>query len=438
MSILLAIIALGVLILVHELGHFIAAKLCGVYVERFSIGFGKPLWKVKKGETEYCLSAVPLGGYVKLHRMLEEEDVIEGKESAAFFNKSYPKKIFIITAGVLFNIIFAVLLLSFVFMAGYRAYSPVVGEVEEGRSAYISGFESGDRIVSADGKDIRAWEEFSSLLDSSEGSVSVVIERNLARRERMELFITADKVDYTMPNGETILIADPGMSVWLEPVVGGLSTGFPAEKAGIKKGDRFVSINGIAMGQWQDVGRVIRDRAELETNVIIERSGERLDFVITPQKSPDAEGVGLIGVMPPAGDVVLREDMLTSLALGVDRTWAVTKAIGHGLKQLVTGEVSRESLGGPILIVQEGAKSAESGYERYLAFMALISINLAILNILPVPVLDGGYVVMFTYEAVFRRKMSPNARMRGQQVGIMLLALLMVFAFYNDILRFFK
>ncbi|MDR2883560.1 MAG: RIP metalloprotease RseP [Deferribacteraceae bacterium] len=437
MSVILAIVALGVLILVHELGHFLIAKLCGVYVERFSIGFGPQLLTRTKNGTEYCISAIPLGGYVKLHRMFEEEEAIEGKEGAAFFNKSYPKKIFVIAAGVLFNVIFAVVLMSAIFMIGYKSYSPLVGSVVSGSAAERAGFVAGDRILSVDGESVRSFEEFLYKMNDTVSSLSDI--EVVRDGKKFTLPIENLKQSYTNQLGETVEVADTGVELYIPPVVGGIAPMSAAEKAGLQVGDRIVSIAGTPMNRWQDISGAVRTHAEEPLLVVAERDGESLELTITPiANDVSGETIGVLGVIAGGGDLTLRENPFTAVALGFSRTVEMTGLIYKGMWQLVSGKVSADNLGGPILIVKEAANSAKDGIERYFAFTAFISLNLAVLNILPVPILDGGYIVMYLFEAITRRKVGARVRETGQRIGFALLGLLMVFAFYNDIVRFIK
>jgi regulator of sigma E protease len=445
MSYLMAVLALAILILVHELGHFIAAKLCGVYVERFSIGFGKVLLSKKIGDTEYCISAIPLGGYVKLHRMTEDEDIPEDdeeamkvvmrKEDQAFYNKPYHKKIIIIVAGVTFNMIFAVLLLGAIYLTGYQAYSPLVGSVDEAGPAREAGFEPGDRILSIDGKLVRSWDGFffdADELSKEASETVVVVNRDGAT---VGLPFRLEQMTYQDMFGEEQQAVNLGMGVLVSPVIGDVNIGYPAEAAGLQKDDLVLSINGAAVKEWSDIGAFVQSQPEGAIDFEVSRNGKVMNFEVTPTES---DGRRIVGILASAGDVMLRENPVTAIKLGFQRTIDTTVLICKSLLKLATGKISKDNVGGPILIVQEASKSAKDGLERYLAFMAVISINLAILNMLPVPILDGGHVVVYTIERIRRKPISVAMRESGQKVGFALLALLMIFAFYNDIVRFIK
>ena len=443
-SIILAVLALAVLILVHELGHFLAAKACGVHVERFSIGFGKALLSKKIGETEYCISLIPLGGYVKLHRMIKEEepdledpdsvDMYARKESAAFYNKPYYKKMVIILAGVFFNMVFAVILMSTIFMSGYKSSSPVVGSVDAEGPAMVAGFMPGDKVVSVMGMPVRSWEEFYIELSRKATSAKVVVARD---GREVTLDFPIEKMEYTNLFGEPEEGVNLGMSVRFLPIIGDVSPGYPAALAGIKAGDTIVSIDGNAVSQWADIPKYIAGHVdETPINLEIERKGAQMSFDIVPQKSPS--GSNIIGIMALAGDITIKENPAKALAMGFKRTAESTYVIYKSIWMLVSGKVSKDNLGGPILIMQEASKSAKDGLERYLAFTAIISVNLAILNLLPVPILDGGHAVVYTYERLRRKPISMTVRENSQKIGFALLSLLMIFAFYNDIVRFIK
>jgi regulator of sigma E protease len=444
MYILLAVIALGALIIVHELGHFLAAKHAGVWVERFSLGFGPKLLSKTKGDTEYCLSLVPLGGYVKLHRMLEEEPAVEGREAQAFFNKPYLKKLYIITAGVAFNILFAVLLLAVMNMTGYTAFAPVINSVEQGSAGETAGFLPYDKVLAVAGANVRSWDEFlDKLPDKARYPVAVEVERN---GEKVALSFTPGFKEEKDLFGDPVRVADTGLSLYISPTVGSTVLGMPAQNAGITAGDIILSIGGEPVSEWRDVARTVKSLLLTEEGAVpadiaplaveVEREGKVLNFEVTPKAMEN--GTFLLGISAAGGDITIRELPHTALYNGFIQSADIIGMIYKGIGKLVTGRISRDNLGGPIMILTEGSNSAKAGFSYYIFFIALISINLGVLNLLPVPVLDGGYVVMFTVEKLTSRKIGRFARECFQTAGVALLGLLMVFAMYNDIVRFFS
>jgi regulator of sigma E protease len=433
MYIILALLALGILIVVHELGHYVAARLSGVWVERFSIGFGPILLRKTKWDTEFCLSLVPLGGYAKLHRMFEEEEAVDGREHQAFYSKSYIKKLFMILAGVLFNMLFAVLILSFGYVVGYKAHDPVIYGVEG--AALQAGFLKGDIISSINGKKIRAWDEFSATLTYDMKYPADVT----ALREGVPVALsyTPEFVESTDLFGDKIMLTESGMTVYIPPVIGHVTSGLPAEQSGMKEGDTILAVNGESIAVWSDVGKLIRSSGGEPITISALRNGEPITFELAA-KSIGPENSYVIGIAPTDGGIILREWPWKAVYLGLKDSLAVTKLIYVGLGKLVTGKVSVDNLGGPIMIISEGSNSAKAGIAQYLFYIALISINLGVLNLLPIPVLDGGYAILFTFERLISRKIGRRIREASQMAGIFLLVMVMLFAMYNDILRYIK
>lgn len=349
-SIAAAIIGLGLLIVFHEFGHFIVAKLSGVGVLTFSVGFGPKLWVKKAGETEYALSAFPLGGYVKMVGEDPDEQVQLADREKSFANKSLLARTAIVFAGPGFNLLLAVLLLMVVF----TFYGVPVMSTE----------------------------------------------------------------------------------------VSGVEQGSPAERAGITKGDRIVAIDGIPVQEWEDLSQRIKGSGGRPLDLQIRRGEETVNLSVQPTKK---EGQTIFGepkvdYMIGIGSRVSLEKHQPGLAIGraVVQTYEYSKLTLMAFYKMIVGDVSPRNIGGPILIAQMAGQQAQEGVGTFLAFLAVLSINLGILNLLPVPVLDGGHLVFFAVEAVIRKPVSVKYREMAQQVGICLLALLMVYAFYNDILRFFE
>lgn len=345
-----AIIGLGLLIVFHEFGHFIVAKMCGVGVITFSVGFGPKLWVKKKGETEYALSAFPLGGYVKMVGEDPDEDVSQVDLEKSFARKNLIKRIAIVAAGPGFNLLLAVFLLMLVFVFyGVPVMSTQVSGVESGSPSERAGIIKGDRIVAIDGRPVSGWDELSGGIKSSGGK-----------------------------------------SLNLQ----------------IRRGDEIVNVT---------VQPIIKEGRNI--------FGERKDD-------------WMIGI----GSQVTIEKGQPGLAIvkAVYQTYDYSKLTLLAFYKMLVGEVSPRNIGGPILIAQMAGQQAQEGVGSFLAFLAVLSINLGVLNLLPVPVLDGGHLLFFLVEAVIRKPVSVKVREMAQQVGICLLALLMVYAFYNDIVRFFE
>ena len=345
-----AVIGLGLLIVFHEFGHFIIAKLCGVGVLTFSVGFGPKLFVRKKGETEYALSAFPLGGYVKMIGEDPDEEVSQADRERSFAHKSLFKRCAIVFAGPGFNLMLAVLLLMLVF------------------------------------------------------------------------------VFYGVPVMSTL--------------VSGVEKGSPAEQAGIAKGDRIVAIDGKPVAEWEELSQTIKGSQGKPINLEIRRGSETIKLAVQPTKK---EGKSIFGErkddwMIGIGSQGTIEKGKPGLAVGkaFTQTWDYIKITLLAFYKMITGDVSPKNIGGPILIAQMAGQQAQEGVGNFLHFLAVLSINLGVLNLLPVPVLDGGHLLFFLVEAVIRKPVSVRVREMAQQVGICLLALLMVYAFYNDIVRFFE
>lgn len=349
-SIVAAVVGLGVLIVFHEFGHFLLAKLSGVGVLTFSVGFGPKLWVRKKGETEYALSAFPLGGYVKMIGEDPDEQVQQADLERSFAHKSLIKRIAIVVAGPGFNLLLAVILLMVVFtFYGVPVMSNQVSGVEKGSPAEKAGLMKGDRITAIEGKDIREWEELSSTIKSSGGKpLNLRVRRG---EENLNLSVQPNRKE--------------GRNVF-----------------GERKDDWIIGIS---------------------SQVTIEKGN--------------------------AGLAVVR---------AFTQTYDYSKLTLMAFYKMVVGDVSPRNIGGPILIAQMAGQQAQEGVGSFLAFLAVLSINLGVLNLLPVPVLDGGHLLFFIVEAVIRKPVAVKYREMAQQVGICLLALLMVYAFYNDIVRFFE
>jgi regulator of sigma E protease len=434
---------LGILILIHEWGHFIVARLSGVGVERFSIGFGPVLWRYKGKETEYCLSAIPMGGYVKM--MGDDENPLEGGKTGALdparaFNlKPVWVRFLIVFAGPGMNFVLAVILTALAFMLWGRPVVPaVVGRVAEGSAAAQAGITAGDKILTVDGRAVQYWDEVQTLVQEGRGRKLDL--RVAGPGGERTLTVTPQRVTGRDLFGDEQAYWDLGarQSVTDRAKIGDVVPGGPAAKAGLKAGDLVVSLDGKPVGSWDDFADAISKRAGQATELGIKREEQALTLSVTPAPT-GPEGKGRIGVShsiaPGAGAVFVRSNPAVALWEGVLKTWEWTYLTVKGMYKLVTVQLAPSNIGGPIQIAAAAGEQARQGISYLTLFTALISVNLAVLNLLPVPMLDGGHLLFFACEAVLGRPISLRKREIAQQVGFVLLMMLMVYAVYNDLSR---
>ena len=441
-SLLAFIVAISVLVAVHEYGHYIVGRWAGMKVLRFSIGFGKPVWTWVRGadRTEYCISAVPLGGYV---RFLDgrEGPIDPEDEGRAFNQRPIAARIAVLFAGPLFNFLFAIVAYWALFLSGIPTLQPAVGQVTPGSLADRAGLEFGDKIMAVGEVETLDWEStLVNIFDRmvADGRVPLRLE-TAAGNERRAMIVVGDAArDLTEPN---MLFDGLGFEPWQPPaVIGSLVEGGAAEAAGLRVGDRITMIDGEAIRSYNDLVRIVSPRAGADVTVSFVRDGRdgSIDLVLG-QQEVDGETRGLLGVQssPEIGNYFyLRQyGPLQSVVRSIERTWTSTMFTLRMLGRMVTGDVSIKNISGPINIAQFAGDSAQRGPNEFLAFLALISISLGVLNLLPIPVLDGGQIVYQSIELVKGSPLSERSQILGQQVGILALILLMSFAFYNDIAR---
>jgi regulator of sigma E protease len=452
-SVVAFIVAIGVLVTVHEFGHFWVARRLGFKVLRFSLGFGRPLaTRTSRGPdpVEYVLSAVPLGGYV---RLLDERDgPVAPEEAHRAFNRRPPlARIAVLLAGPAANLAFAVLAYWILFMHGIPGLKPVIGEVTAGSFAARADLRPLDEITAVAGEPTPTRQAaVLAILEGvvAEGSVPIAV-RGEGGGERA--------LTIRVPAGERRALTEPGtlltglgFSFWYPPqpvVVGELTPGFPAERAGLKVGDRVVEVEGEAVDDYRVFVERIRERPRRATRLTVVRGGERIGFELVPNAVvEDGRTIGKIGLGAALGDgggfpesmrTIERHGALAALVPAARETWDKSALTVRFLWRMVTGEVSTKNISGPINIAQYAGLTATEGFTYYLGFLALVSISLAVLNLLPVPVLDGGQVVFQLAEMAKGSPLSMEAQVLGQKVGIAMLVALMGFAFYNDISRLF-
>jgi regulator of sigma E protease len=439
------IVVLGILIIVHELGHFFMARFCGVGVERFSVGFGPVLWRFRGKETEYCLSLIPMGGYVKM--MGDDENPLEGGKTStvdptkAFNNKPLASRFLIVFAGPAMNFVLAVFIAAAMFMLIGRPVAPAeVGRVTEGGPAAQAGLRTGDRILAVDGKPVQYWEDLARVVQTAEGrTLDVTLQRPDGARRQVTLTPAQAKRKDLFGDDQTVW--EIGASPYLAPAIGDVIPGDPAEQAGLRPGDVVVALEGQPVMAWDELAERIHKRAGQATRFEVKRGTETLTVTVTPKKGrvPGPDGkemeVGLVGIRPGGATMMVRSNPLSAMWEGLAWSTDVTAKTAIGLYKIVVGQLDRSNIGGPIQIAKTAGEQARQGIVSLALFTAVISINLFLLNLLPVPMLDGGHLLFFAFEAVLGRPLSVRKREVAQQVGFALLMLLMVFAFYNDFKR---
>lgn len=444
------LVALGLLVTFHEFGHFYVARRLGVQVLRFSIGFGRPIWSRRgKDGVEYAIAAIPLGGYVK---MLDER---EGEVAAAQLDQAFNRKplwsrVAIVLAGPVFNLVFAVLAFWLMFMVGIPDSRPIVGEATG--IAAAAGLEAGDEIIALDEQETQTWSHamlglVSHALDRDRVRVRVRAADGEESEHLLDLGLLADGFS------EEKTLEAIGLTPWrlvIPPLIGTVSPDSPAAAAGLYPGDRIVLIDGREVPGWSSVGRLVQElgNENQPLTVTIERDGARLELPVQPRKEKSGLFssrlvLGVSNVEPDAAEraawdrsfILLRHGPLEGLQAAAEETWRLTRATLGLLARMVAGTASVKNLSGPISIAQFANASASMGLSNFLFFLGVISLSLGILNLLPVPVLDGGHLMYYLIEWVKGSPVSERAQMTGQYVGLMILAGLMSLAFVNDILR---
>jgi regulator of sigma E protease len=450
LTILALIVVLGVLIFVHEAGHFLAAKWAGIYVHRFSLGLGPPIpWLTfRRGETEYTISWLPLGGYVKMASREEDigSSVLEGGAPShtvppdrVFEAKPIWKRMLVILAGVTMNALFAWAVFAFLAFKNGRQIDPVttVGRVVEElvppEAAQLKEIRPGARIVRINGDSVKSWDDVVSAIANTPDP-EVRIELNDG--STVVLPIHPDAL-------EERIKAAQSLQPFRAPVVGQVLSGKPAAKAGIQEGDTIVSVNGRRVDQWYDLLETLQSSPGQELTIGVARGSQQLSFQVRPDvdsmPGPDGKprAVGRIGVGVGTGFISEKLTLGQAIVEGGKATVKASTQIFRTVRGLFTGRISGRTVGGPILIGQLAGESARMGLDTFLGFMALISINLAVLNLLPIPVLDGGQFLFLLAEAVIRRPLPVKLRERLTTVGLVLIILLMGLAFSNDFRRIF-
>ena len=439
------LIVLGVLVTFHEYGHYLAARWVGVKVLKFSIGFGPRLIGRQVGDTEYVVSAIPLGGYVKMFGEEGGETISAEDQKVSFMHQSLPHKMLIVAAGPGFNFILSYLIFtgmlamgSPLFVPNIDKMLPVIEAITPDSPAARSGLELGDRITRANEEDISTLGELYKILNDTHGRPVTL---DVQRENGTKTFIVTPTTQINKDNPEK----DPIYLLGIEDhasVVGKVMPDTPALHSGLQPDDRIISINETPIVAWSQMTEIVRNNAGIALEMQIERKGTTLPISITPKAQtitgPDGEtlSIGRIGIQISGRGTVLKSSSWYLAPWdGLKATWEWCELTIQGVWKLITGEISSKNLGGPLMIADVSGEHGEQGLGSILWLIAVLSINLGILNLLPIPVLDGGHLFFFSCEAILGRPLRERSREIAQQAGIILLFCLMGFAFWNDINR---
>jgi regulator of sigma E protease len=440
------IVALGILIVVHEYGHYLVARLCNVKVLRFSVGFGRPLalWRRGADRTEWVIAAIPFGGYVK---MLDEREGAVAPEEAhrAFNRQSVGRRFLIVAAGPAFNFLFAILVYAGLFMYGLPEARPVLAEPPAASVAAAAGLRAGDTVRAVDGQAIETWQELRwRVLQAALQQQPLRLETVSERGHIGEA--TLDLSGYPTDEVENDALERVGLRLFrpkLEPVIGQVVGGGAAERAGLAAGDRVLGIDGKPIESWEALVAAIRARPGQAMSLLVERNGATRAVEVVPEAVGSGEArIGRIGAAPQmprehADRMLVRVQYgpLESFSRALAKTWDISIFSLKMLGRMILGQVSWKHLSGPVTIADFAGQSAQMGWISYVTFLALISISLGVLNLLPIPLLDGGHLMFYAIEVVKGRPVSERAMELGQRVGLALLLVVMAFAFYNDLNR---
>ncbi len=444
-TLLALLLALSLLIAVHELGHFLLARWCGVKVVRFSIGFGKPLWQRTFGEdkTEFTLAMIPLGGYVKM--VDEREGAVSEEDLPRAFNRqSLARRSAIVAAGPLFNFIFAIVAYWLMFVIGVQGIKPLLNEVEPNTVAYEAGLRGGEEIIAVNGESTPTWQSAMEAiiplallqqplqLTVFDGGLTVEKELNTETLSAMQ-----------KPDEMVELLGLRAYRVSLPAVLDEVVKGSAAESAGLRSGDQIRFIAEQPIDDWSGLVKIIASSPGKPLMMVVLRDGSELNIEVRPRATKsNGKTVGIIGVRPRVDEAqfdALRAEMrltpLAAVGAALSKTWDMSALTLRMIGEMIMGRASVENISGPIGIAQFAKRSAVAGVSQFLAFLALISLSLGVLNLLPIPVLDGGHLLFYAMELVKGSPVSENTEIIGQRIGLALIAALMILAIYNDLIR---
>jgi regulator of sigma E protease len=447
-TVLAFLVALAILIVVHEYGHFRVARACGVKVLRFSIGFGNIVARrTDRHGTEWALSAIPLGGYVKM--VDEREDKVAPEDLPYAFNrKPVWQRMAIVVAGPLANFILAILLYWALFMHGVMALKPIIGAPAEATPAYVAGLRNGDTITRINGDEVIDWQDVHWLaLKHGVGGADLAIEaEDPAGHLKLLKLRAAPDAGGDFEQDPLAVLGLTRFEPAIAPVLGEIGAGSPAAKAGLRGGDRILAADGHDIALWHDLVASIRARPGRQMQLEVQRGDARLVIRVTPESVASEKGtsIGRIGAGPRIDPAIFERlqmqrqyGPIDGMWRALEKTWDLSAFSLRMLGRMLIGEASLKNLSGPITIADYAGRSAEAGLGAFIGFLALVSVSLGVLNLLPVPLLDGGHLLYYAAELATGRPVPENIQAIGQKVGAALLAALMFFALFNDFHRLF-
>lgn len=441
-TILWFLVAIGILVVVHEFGHYLAARLAGVKVLRFSVGFGKPLLSRRWGrdQTEWVLSALPLGGYVKM--LDEREGNVAPAEAHRSFNRATVwRRIGIVSAGPIANFLLAIVFYWALFLNGLPAIKPMIGEPPAGTPAAQVGLAAGDEIRRVNGKDTPSFQDLRlNLMRAGVAGDALTLELADGRSVQLDAApMQTENLEHDILLPLGIVRYDPV----LDPVIGRVLPDGAAARAGFQPGDRLLAANGDPLASWQDWVQRVRQHPAQPLRIEYERQGQRGELTVVPEAVDEAgQRVGKIGAGPQIDEAVLatlmtevRYGPIDALWHGAVKTWDMSLFTLEMMGRMVLGQVSWKNLSGPLTIADYAGQSAALGWISFVGFLALVSVSLGVLNLLPIPLLDGGHLMYYVAEVFTGRPVSERTMEIGSRIGMILLLLLMSFALFNDLQR---
>jgi regulator of sigma E protease len=440
------LVVLGVLVAFHELGHFLAARWVGVKVLKFSLGFGPKLFGRTMGETEYLLSAIPLGGYVKLYGEDEAEATTQEDRARSFAHKGLWGKVLIVAAGPGFNFILAYFIFAGwlatgapLFVPTFQDLSPDIEAMVPGSPADTAGIRVGDRVSRVNGHDISTRTELFDAVAKSNGQALTL---EIKRGEQIKI-VTITPI--TAPGPQTSSAQEPGYYLGVEetpPLVTSVMQSSAAARAGLQAGDHVVKIGDQTIHTWSQMTGIVKESPDRPLQLEVLREGRRVSLTVTPSVEKtmvngQSVEIGKIGISGPGRSVMRSSTPLLSLYDGLGATWGWTELTAIGLYKMVVGDISSKNIGGPLTIANISGEAASQGASSVVFLIAILSINLGVLNLLPIPILDGGHLLFFLIEGILRKPLGERQREIAQQAGLVLLVGVMIFAFWNDLERIF-